>query len=327
MFRRSPALPLALALLLASLLLPAPVLAEPSGVVMVYHAGSLTKPLQAMEKAFEAEHPGIDIQFKGGGSTKMARLISDKGESADIMASADYVVIDKNLIPDFASWNVRFASNRMVLCYTLASKHADEVGPGNWHEVLQRPGVSWGHSDPNLDPAGYRAVMVLQLAEKFLGKAGLFEALMASRPAENVLPKAIQLVERLKDGTMDYAWEYRSVAVQHGLEFVELDDHINLGDYAMDPFYKMAQVEVTGAKEGTTITRTGASITYGVTLLDKAPNPEAATLFLAYLFDPKGGLQVLESMGQPPFVPVRAPSRAMKAAMPAALQGLVDAPE
>ena len=298
-------------------------LAQPSGTLTIYHAGSLTVPLEKMIKEFNAMHPDVSVATKAGGSTKMARLISENGEQADIMASADYVVIDKNLIPNFAAWNVQFASNQIVLCYTGKSRMADTITPTNWYEILQEKGVVWGHSDPNLDPCGYRSVMVLQLAEKFYDKPGLLDAAMANRPLENVRPKAKELVALLKNGEMDYAFEYLSVAVQHGLKYVPLDKHINLSDIALDPFYKTAVVTVTGKEPGTTIDRVGASITYGVTMLDNAPNPEAAQAFLAYLFDPNGGLKVLKDMGQPPFVPVRTPSQAMHEALPKGLQGLV----
>ena len=301
--------------------------AEPSGKLTIFHAGSLAVPFAAMEEAFELKYPDVDVLREAGGSTKMARLISEVGKPADIMASADYVVIDKNLIPDFASWNVRFATNQLVLCYTPQSRFADEVNADNWYEILQRDGVVWGHSDPNLDPCGYRSLMVLQLAEKFYDKPGLYDRLLANRPEKNIRPKSVELISLLQSGNMDYAWEYLSVAVQHDLKYVTLNDHINLGNYQMDPFYKQARVTVTGSKPGTTIDRVGGSITYGLTLLDKAPNPEAAQAFLAYLFDPEGGLAVLESMGQPPFVPVRIPSQDMHRKLPEALKPQVEVRE
>jgi len=279
--------------------------AEPSGTLVIYHAGSLTVPLQAMTKEFQARYPDVKIRTKAGGSTKMARLISETGEQADIMASADYVVIDKNLIPAFASWNIQFASNQIVLCYTKTSRMAETINQDNWYKILQNKNVIWGHSDPDLDPCGYRSLMVLQLAEKFYAKNGLYAACMQNRPPENVRPKAKELVALLKHGEMDYAFEYLSVAVQHNLEYIALDRHINLGDVAMDNFYRQARVTVTGKKPGTTLERVGKSITYGVTLLDKAPNREAAEAFLSYLLDPAGGLEVLKKMGQPPFIPAR----------------------
>jgi molybdate/tungstate transport system substrate-binding protein len=314
-----------LGLLAATMLLgPASVAkAEPAGTLTIYLAGSLTEPLKTMIKEFNAQYPAVTFVTKAGGSTKMARLIAEGGEAADIMASADYVVIDKTLIPKFAAWNARFASNQIVLCYTETSKMRDTISPQNWYEILQTKGVAWGHTDPNLDPCGYRSLMTLQLAEKFHGKPGLYDAAIANRAAENVFANAKDLVARLKDGTLDYVFEYLSVAVQHGLDYVPLDRHINLGDVALDPFYKTARVTVTGPKPGTTIERVGSSITYGVTMLHNAPNPEAAEAFLGYLFSPDGGLKVLDSMGQPPFIPVSVPDQAMLDAMPASLKPLV----
>jgi len=313
--------------LLLVMAVPVTALAAPSGKLIIFHAGSLSVPFAAMEKAFEAKYPAVDVLREAGGSTKMARLISEVGKPADLMASADYTVIDKNLIPQKASVNIRFASNQLVLCYTDKSKFADEVNADNWYEILQRKGVVWGHSDPNLDPCGYRSLMVLQLAEKYYKLPGLNEKLLANRPEANVRPKSVELISLLQSGDMDYAWEYRSVAVQHGLKFVSLDDHINLGNYKMDDFYKQAQVEVSGKKPGTFITRTGKSCTYGVTMINDAPNGEAAEAFLAYLLDPEGGLKVLEEMGQPPFVPARVPTAEIQSKLPASLQALVEVKE
>ena len=307
-----------------AMLTPMVAQAEPSGTLTIFHAGSLSVPFAAIEKNFETMYPKVDVQREAGGSTKMARMISEVGKPADIMASADYVVIDKNLIPKFAEVNIRFATNQLVLCYTDQSKFASEVNADNWTDILTRKGVVWGHSDPNLDPCGYRSVMVLQLAEKFYGKSGLYQQLLDNRPMENVRPKSVELVALLQSGNMDYAWEYLSVAVQHGLKYVVLDDHINLGNYAYDDFYKQAVVQVTGKTPGSFIDRVGKSVTYGITLIKDAPNPEAAEAFLAYLLDPKGGLAILKDMGQPPFEPARVPTQAMYDTLPAALKALVE---
>ena len=293
--------------------------------VIIFHAGSLTVPLAKIEADFETMHPDIDVECTAGGSTKMARMISEMGKPADIMASADFTVIDKNLIPQHADWNIRFASNQLVLCYTEKSRFADEINADNWTDILGRKGVVWGHSDPNLDPCGYRSLMVLQLAEKFTRQPGLYDRLIANRPKENVLPKAAQLVALLNSGKMDYGWEYLSVAVQHGLKYVTLDDHINLGNYKFDDFYGQATVKVTGKKPGAWITRKGKSCTYGITLIKNAPNREGAIKFLAYLLSPQGGLKVLKEMGQPPFVPCRVPDTATRNKLPQAISNLVEA--
>ncbi|MEA3333143.1 MAG: tungstate ABC transporter substrate-binding protein WtpA [Pseudomonadota bacterium] len=311
------------ALFLPALICSSPVAAQPRTPVIIFHAGSLTVPLAAMEKAFEAAHPDIDILREGSGSRKCARKISDLHKACDIMASADFSVIDRMLIPDCASWNVRFATNQMVLCYTDSSAFAQEVAPDTWTDILGRKGVVWGHSDPNLDPCGYRALMVLQLAEKVFHQPGLYSCLLANRPLANVRPKAVELVAMLESGVMDYAWEYRSVAVQHKLKFLTLPQEINLGSYARESFYRQARVAVSGKKPGEKIELQGKSITYGVTLLDKAPNREAAIMFLDYMLDPEAGLKILAEMGQPPIVPVRVADQEMLTKLPSELQKLV----
>lgn len=298
--------------------------AELAGKVIIFHAGSLTLPFAKMEKEFEARYPKVDIQREAAGSRKCARKIADLKKPCDIMASADYTVIDELLIPEYADWNVRFATNRLVLCYTSKSKYADKINATNWYKILQKKDVVWGHSDPNVDPCGYRSVMVLQLAEKYYKIPGLYKKLIANRPKRNIRPKSVELIALLQTGNMDYAWEYRSVAVQHGLKFVELPDQINLGNYKYDNFYKQAVVELTGKKSGTTIKKRGKSCTYGVTLIKNAPNREAAIAFLKYLLDPKGGLKILREMGQPPFIPCRVPTAKMKASLPKELQKLVE---
>jgi molybdate/tungstate transport system substrate-binding protein len=311
-------------ILAALLVMPSLVLAGPTGQLKIFHAGSLTVPFAAIEKAFEAKYPEVDVLREAGGSTKMARMISEVGKEADIMASADYKVIDNNLIPEFADWNVRFATNQLVLCYTETSKFAKKINGDNWYTILLKEGVEWGHSDPNLDPCGYRSLMVLQLAEQFYGEEGLYEKLLASRPKKNVRPKSVELVNLLKTGHMDYAWEYLSVAIQHGLKYVVLNDHINLGNYKYDAFYKQARVEVSGKTPGTVITKSGKSCTYGVTMVKNAPNPEAAEAFLSFLLSPDNGLATLKQMGQPPFIPARVPDSAMAEKLPTTISGLVE---
>lgn len=311
-------------MLVLQFLLPLNSTAAEKKEVIIYHAGSLSVPFAKMEQNFENQHPAVDIVRKAGGSTKMARLISDQNHAADIMASADYAVIDKSLIPAKASWNIRFATNQLVLCYTDQSRYAGEINANNWYDILTRKDVVWGHSDPNLDPCGYRSLMVLQLAESFYKKPGLYDRLIASRPKENVKAKAVQLVELLKSGKMDYGWEYLSVAAQNGLKTIRLDDQINLGNYKFDDFYQQATVRVTGKTKGSWMVRTGKSITYGVTLINQSPNANGAVAFLQYLLDPAGGLEILKSMGQPPFVPARVPTQSEYDKLPPQLSKVIE---
>ncbi len=297
---------------------------KPSGKIIIFHAGSLSIPFSKMEKEFEAKYPSVDIIREASGSRKAARKITDLKKPCDIMASADYTVIDELLIPEYADWNIRFASNRLVLCYTEKSRYANKINAKNWYEILTKKGVIWGYSDPNADPCGYRALMVLQLAEIYYKKPGLYQKVTSSCPKENIRPKSVELIALLQTGHMDYAFEYQSVAIQHGLKFIELPNEINLSDYRLDNFYKQAKVKVSGKRPGEFIWKLGKSCTYGITLIKNAPNRKAAISFLEYLLDKNGGLKILDEMGLPPFIPARVPTYKMKARLPEELKRLVE---
>lgn len=272
------------------------------GKLVIFHAGSLTVPMKELTEAFKAQHPGVTFETEASGSNAAARKISELEREADVMMSADYTVIDKLLIPDFADWNVQFARNMMVIAYTGESLFADEINPDNWYEILTRDGVIYGHSDPDADPCGYRTLLVWQLAEVHYGVPGLNAQLEEHCPLENVRPKSVELIALLESGDMDYAWEYRSVAVQHGMKFVELPDEINLSLVEQADFYSQATVEIAGKEPGATMTMTGKPIVYGVTIPKNAPSPDLALEFIKFLLGPEGQA-VMAAQGQPPIVP------------------------
>ncbi len=289
------------------------------GKLVIFHAGSLTVPVDELSKAFQEEHPNVTFETEAGGSRTTARKVSELGRQADLVMSADYTVIDNLLIPDFADWNVRFARNTMVIAYTDEAKFADEINSDNWYEVLPREGVIYGHSEPDADPCGYRTLMVWQLAEKHYDEPGLYEKLDENCPPENVRPKSVELIALMESGDMDYAFEYRSVAVQHGLNFIELPEEINLSMVEHADFYSQAEVELSGSEPGETITTNGKPIVYGVTIPNNAPSPDLAVEFVEFLLGPEGQA-IMEAQGQPPIVPAVAED---KEALPAALQDLV----
>ncbi|MDD4159584.1 MAG: tungstate ABC transporter substrate-binding protein WtpA [Synergistaceae bacterium] len=265
--------------------------------ITVYHAGSLSAPMAKIEALYEAANPGVDVLRESGGSAALARKITDLGGACDVFLSADYMVIEKLLRPAGADWNVTFASNAIVLMYGPKSKYKDEINAKNWTKVMMRPDVNWGHSEPDADPCGYRSLLVLQLAEKHYGDKGLYERAMKD-PQRAVRQKAIELVAMVESGTMDYAFEYKSVAVQHKLNYVELPKEINLMDPANKTKYETVSIELAGKEPGKKITVKGEPIVYGLTIPKTAPHSKGAVDFVKFVLDPKGGLPVFQSMGQ-----------------------------
>jgi molybdate/tungstate transport system substrate-binding protein len=274
-----------------------------SGELVLFHAGSLSVPLRDLGRAFRAKHPGVTLRAEAAGSRHCARKISDLGRRADILASADYKVVQNLLMPDHAAFNIRFATNEMAIAYTARSRRASEVSAKRWPEILLDPAVRFGRSDPNSDPCGYRSVMVFQLAERHYGQPGLAAKLEAKHGRRFIRPKETDLLALLEAGEIDYLFIYRSVAAQHGLKRILLPDEVNLRSARLGKLYRTAAVRVTGKTPGSFITRRGEPMVYSVTIPRRARNRQAAEAFLAFLLSAQGR-RIIEKNGQPFLRPV-----------------------
>jgi len=270
--------------------------------VIVFHAGSLSVPLKQMKEEYTKENPNIEIILESAGSIKCARKITDLNRECDIMASADYTIIDELLIPDYTNWNIKFASNEMAIVYHDKSRYSQEINANNWHKILLKDDVIFGRADPNSDPCGYRSVLTSQLAEKYYNIPDFADKIV-NKDQEYMRPKEVDLLALLESNTIDYIFLYRSVAQQHGLKYVILPDSVNLKNPELKDFYQTAQFDIIGKKPGTTITKKGQPMVYGITILNNAPHKELAQDFVDFILSKQGGSQIMEKNGQPSIVP------------------------
>ncbi len=270
--------------------------------LIIFHAGSLSVPFKEIADSFRQQHPHVDVKLEAAGSVDCARKITELNRECDIMASADYRVIDKLLIPEHTDWLIRFAANEMVLVYHKGSRYSDQVSPENWPDFLMRDGVYYGRSNPDSDPCGYRTVLTLRLAEQHYRKPGMASQLLA-KDQRFIRPKETDLLALLESGALDYAFLYRSVAEQHGLPYLTLPDSINLGNPDLEEHYATATVDIAGGSPSDTITMKGEPMIYGVTMLRDAPNPDVARDFLHLLLDSDQGMEIMQNNGQPSLVP------------------------
>ncbi|MDD5015707.1 MAG: tungstate ABC transporter substrate-binding protein WtpA, partial [Atribacterota bacterium] len=223
----------------------------------VLNAGSLLVPFGEMEKSFEEINPDVDVLIEGHGSIQVIRHVTEVAEMAgepiaDIVAVADYSLISKmmynTLIPGtqkkYADWCIKFATNSLGLAYTSQSKYADEINVDNWYQILSRPEVKIGISDPRFDACGYRALISMKLAEFLYQQDDILQDIIGKfsypiRVEENngkytiLIPEileperlairdsSIKLLFALESGSIDYAFKYKSVAEQHQMKFLE----------------------------------------------------------------------------------------------------------
>jgi molybdate/tungstate transport system substrate-binding protein len=331
----------------------------------IFHAGSLAVPFADLGADFEESHPDVDIVFTSGGSATMisnAIAQEDAGESPpDIVASADYKLIPERMYGgNYSDWYIAFARNTMVLCYSDNATGSDEIVSENrtWYDVLRNEDVSYGHSDPDQDPCGYRTLLVVQLAQAYYcdnatdfgltpdpDAADLYDVLIPGSEHERgrtggtsenrtggseevVSAKSVDLIVALESGDLDYAFEYRSVAVQHGLNYIDLIDYINLSKIdaelpGVEEFYATASIEILKDPGPPEVyeAQYGAAIVYGITIPVHAENEELAAEFIGLLLSETGKEIIETENGQPMLDP---PICDHPENLPASLQDLFD---
>ena len=313
----------------------------PAGVTLrVLFAGSLIIPFAEVEKQFEAAHPGVDINMEGHGSIQAIRIVGDLHEQADLVITADYRLIPmllyESIDPDsglpYADWSVIFATNRMALAYTPQSAFADEVTADNWFEVINRPGVRLGISDPRMDANGYRSFMTVRLAQDRYDRPTLFadtfggvfrvpvrqlnsggsatitvpEILETKSGSHIVLrPYSVNLLPLLQTGDIDYAFEYESVIRQHGLKYIPLPPEIDLSDASQAANYGRVTVKLDYQRFASVKPEfTGEPIRYGATIPSNAAHPELAAELLAFLLGVEGQ-GIMSQNYQPMIIPAQ----------------------
>ena len=292
----------------------------------VYHAGSLATSFGKLEKMFEKAHPNVDVQLFSGGSGAIFDKVNKQNQKADVLASADYSLIAKNMVPNNATFYVDFAKNAMVLVYTDQSRYANEINADNWYKILGRSDVKYAISDPKSDPAGYRSLMTIALAERKYGDVTIFSTLVtdssnmnktvasgvwtidATNPSPDAKKLTItatgpEIAPLLKDGKVDYALEYSSVAIQSGLKYITLPTDIDLSDPKMEATYKTILVKRPSGS--TTVTEVGMPIVYAVTVPVSTKSPDMGYEFIKLLLG-SDGQAVLTADGQTPIVPAEA---------------------
>ncbi len=318
----------------------------------VINAGSLMVPFAEMEEAFEAEHPDVDVLIEGHGSIQVIRHVTELYAEADVIAVADHSLLPMMMyqtpMPEtdepYADWLVKFATNRLGIAYTPSSKYADEVNSENWYEVLARPDVALGVSDPRFDSCGYRSLMLCQLAELYYHDDQIFEGVLGEfspritveevngqhvitvpeilRPKKvSVRGSSVALLSTIESGDIDYAFQYESVSRQYGLEFIELPVEIDLSSNEYQDSYERVQCKLAFQRFASVVpVFDGESIVYAMTIPENSEHPELAAEFIEFVLGPEGSA-VLARMHQPALVP---PTVDHRGNIPEVLTGLIE---
>jgi len=318
------------------------------GTVSIYAASSLSGQMNATAAQFEKEHPNVKVNIKYGGSSDLINQITSLNQSVDIMASADYGLIDKNLMPNYTSFNLKFGQNQLVIAYTNKSKNSSEIDSTNWYQIFSQSNVTFGLADPNSAPAGYRGVMMMELANTFYNNSTIFNNLIVNNSAitatQNganttinsptnfnptskivIRPAVGDLMPVLESGAVDYVIVYKSDAEQQassGVKFITLPAELSLNNTTYEPSYSKISInQFSDTNKTKNIKLT--PIVYGITLMNNAPDKTLATEFLQLMLSPTG-VQITKNNFIDPITPALATANSTN--IPSALNPYITLP-
>jgi molybdate transport system substrate-binding protein len=223
----------------------------------VFAASSLTGAFNDIAQAFEAENPGVKVNLDFGGSQRMRSQL-EFGAKADVFASADTIQMDALVKQELvAGLPVDFALNSLIVL-------AMRKGPVNEIADLARPGVKVALANEAV-PVGSYSVQVLENLSQDpiygLG-SGFKDDVLANRIS--VEPNVNYAFQKVVLGEVDAGIVYETDTAK------ALD--VGVMDMLFIPIPDAANV----------------SARYPIAVLNDAPEPELAQLFVQFVLSSAG---------------------------------------
>jgi molybdate/tungstate transport system substrate-binding protein len=208
-----------------------------------------------------------------------------------------------NHSPPLANWLIKFASAELVIAYNPQSPFASDLLKASkdeipWYKVLEKEGLKFGRTDPELDPKGYYTVIAAKLANIYYNDSTIKDNILGEdRNKKQIFPEEV-LKSILDSGQIDATAAYKHEAIAKGLPYIILPDQINLSDPNYTNYYNKISYKL-----GTGETIYGNPIFFSFTIPNTVENIEGAVSFVKFLLS-ENGKKILEQDGLSPIKPI-----------------------
>jgi molybdate transport system substrate-binding protein len=243
--------------------------------IEIFHADSLTGPMNLLKQEFEALHGSVDIRLTPGRSRELANEIGN-GANCDVAAFSDEKVMMEEMLGKCiqstdlkaASWYIVFSANQMVLMMPKGNPLAIHGA-----RDLLRPGIRLVRVAGEKDLATYRTLEFIRKVSNNEGMPEIAERIIESAVQAHTIPEAIQA---LKDNKGDAAIVYLSTAIAERQHFdhIPFPDSVNLSE----------------------------QIRNVLSIPSTSQNREAAMDYIRFVLS-STGREILKKAGQPPLFP------------------------
>jgi molybdate/tungstate transport system substrate-binding protein len=234
---------------------PNPSTTSPSSPLILYSADAYVAESTTLENAFTNSTGIMMAPPKAAGSLLLAQQISQGNPVSVFIAVARPAVQSLYLGNESSGWAIAFASDQMALAYSNASTQNtaatailtayNSAAASNtteaWYDFfssITSGSVKIGIANPNGDPAGYRAWIVLEAASKaYANNSSFFGNKIITNNGNITGASAADLVGPLETGQIQFLFIYKSAAIAHKLNYLQLPDQVNLGNPKYSKFY------------------------------------------------------------------------------------------
>ncbi len=270
----------------------APMTAEAAGKsATIAYAGSMGLLMdRGLGPAFQTQS-GDQFRGIGRGAFGLAHLIAAKTLQVDAFISITRGPIEILQTAGLVSHAVPVASTAMVLAWSPHSRfHKDfeaaDAG-AHWFDILEKPGLRFGRTDPRTDPQGRNVLFAFDLAQRYYHKPDLIRRVLGTpvNPAQ-IFPEP-SLLSRIDSGAVDATIGYESAVKSLKLPFLALPRQINLSDPSMVAEW-YSRAAVTLRVKGHRQTLHTQPLVFYACVPRNARNPEAGRAFVSLLQSRKG---------------------------------------
>ena len=251
----------------------------------VAYAGSMGSMMEGPIETAAAQTLHVAMHGRGQGSDALAKLIVGGSIAPDVFVPVTSRPMLTVLNAGKAKLARPVARTEMVIAYSPKSAYAQQFadaaagkrGATPWWQLLQRPGIRFGRTDPTVDPQGRNIIFTLQLAETFYKQPGLAQKIIGQtiNPAQIFSEPTVEA--RLQSGELDAASAYKIQPGPFDLPYIRLPREINLGDQTLHDTYARTSLELAGT------TYTPDLLIYYAAVLEGAAHPAEAAAFVDWL--------------------------------------------
>ncbi|MHB2036374.1 MAG: substrate-binding domain-containing protein [Nitrososphaerales archaeon] len=286
--------------------------------LLMYSADAYVNESTLLEQGFTAQ-TGIPMATPvAAGALTLAADIKAGDPVSVFLSVARPAVEGPALGSEFPGWAVAFAADQMGIAYSSAT--ASSTGgkaviasyntavstntTAAWYDFfnnLTSGSVKVGISNPNADPAGFRAWIVLELAgiayDGGVANEQYFVNRMLTNQGNITGASAAALVPALDTGHIQFLFIYKSDIASEGLSLVQLTNRVNLGLPSFNTFYGQATYTTTAGVQK------GSAIVLWLTVPKDSTDPTDSVNFVIYTI--QNYQTVLKNFGLVNLVPVQ----------------------